>query len=165
MAKFAIYANGEFMGFFKGEDTKSAINAMHIEAGYKGTEAVSAMLGKTVEKLINECYVVNIDDLLTQKPEFDIIDSTVDGNRTIVSGKVMVGNLRGLWSASVHNGGFVAAYEAGEEEVVIEYDGPRFGATDNDPEIDEIGDDLIERHHEAIELLVFRYMQTLKSAA
>lgn len=165
MAKFAIYANGEFMGFFNGEDAKSAIDAMHIDAGYKGTEGVSEMLEKSVEKLIDECYVVNIDDLMNAKPDFDIIDSTVDGHRTIVSGKVMIGNLRGLWSASIHNRGYEAAYLAGEEQFTVEYDGPRFGATDNDVEIDEIGDELIERHSETIELLVFRYMQTLKAAA
>lgn len=58
MAQFNVYADGNFIGVFEGEDKASATLAMHRDAGYRSTEEVADQLGKTVEQILDEITVV-----------------------------------------------------------------------------------------------------------
>lgn len=75
------------------------------------------------------------------KTDIEVIDAAYDG--TSAFGIFMNGNRKGEWSAKIIG-----------SEIRLEYNSSRDGAEGNDPEMDAIGDDLVDTLYDDICFLV-----------
>ncbi len=149
----SIYKDGKHMGFFRAVDEMAAIRDMLEELGYESDQEAADEAGVTVEEMLSQFKVIDVDGIDISNPDFSITvhyKPEMSLNECVghVMGTFTIEDYTGQWQATVNSPEWI--------EVVFSSNGT--DGADNDPEADVRGEEVIAVHRNSIRELVTKFI-------